>query len=162
MISCRIRQFGFALASYCLSPRARFLAGGLCLALTTHHAAGAEVIGRVKVTHGDVFIISEGVSTRAEPGSLVKAADTLITGSGGSIGITLRDDTRISLGPVSAMHMKDFEFEPLEGKHLFVGRITKGSMLYESHWAGKTASLETPNATIGIRGTRFLIRVENE
>jgi hypothetical protein len=60
------------------------------------------------------------------------------------------------------MLMKEFEFEPLQGKHSFVGRITKGSMLYESHWAGKIASLETPNATIGIRGTRFLIRVDDE
>jgi hypothetical protein len=137
------------------------LAGVLCLALTTH-AAGTEVIGRVKITSGDAFIISKGVSTRAVPGSLIKAADTLITGSSGSIGITLRDDTRISLGPTSAMLMKAFEFEPLQGRHSFVGRITKGSMLYESHWTGKTASLETPNATIGIRGTRFLIRVEDD
>jgi hypothetical protein len=119
MISCRFRQFSAFALTPC-RPYTAWLAGVLCLAMTTH-AAGTEIIGRVKVTRGDVFIISEGVSTRAEPGNSVKAADTLVTGSSGSIGVTLRDGTRISLGPTSAMLMKEFEFEPLQGKHSFVG-----------------------------------------
>ena len=53
-------------------------------------ALGSDVIGRVKSTQGNVFIISDGISIRAEPGSLVRAQDTLITGSRGSVGVTLR------------------------------------------------------------------------
>ncbi len=134
----------------------------VCLCMSTQAIAGAKVIGRVKVTEGDVFIISDGISTRAMPGALIKATDTLITGSSGSIGVTLADDTRISLGPTSGLELKEFEFEPLEDKHVFTGRLERGSMLYESHWVGKLAYVETPSATIGIRGTRFLVRVEDE
>ena len=158
MTSCRFRWL-YALA---LRPRAALLVGVFLLAITNDGVAGTAIIGRVTITEGEVFIITGGVSTRAEPGSTVKAADTLITGSGGSMGIILADDTRISLGPTSAMLMKKVEFDPLHDKNLFVARLNKGSMLYESHWDGKVASVETPHATIGIRGTRFLIRVEDE
>ena len=158
MISCRLRW----ICAQALRPRAALLAGALFLAIVSEAVAGADTIGRVKVTQGDVFIISDGVSISAEPGGAVKTADTLVTGSNGSIGVILRDDTRISLGPTSAMLMKEFEFDPLQDKNLFVARLNKGSMLYESHWAGKIASVETPNATIGIRGTRLLIRVAEE
>jgi len=143
----------------------RRLCGSLAAALLCLDAGGAlaePVIGQVKRAEGNAFIISNGVSTPAEIGSFVRAKDTLITGSSGSLGVTLRDDTRLSLGPTSAMLMKEFEFDLMADKHRFVGEMTKGSLLYESHWEGKYAAVETPNATIGIRGTRFLLRVHND
>lgn len=57
--------------------------------------------GRIKIASGSVAIVRQGVVTPAAVGDLVYEADSLRTGGDGRLGVTLKDDTRISLGPNS-------------------------------------------------------------
>jgi hypothetical protein len=91
------------------------------------------------------------------------AGDTLVTGRDGSLGVILRDNSSLSIGPESRLVLRSFLFSPAEGKFDLVARITGGTMAYLSGLIGKlspeSARFETPTATIGIRGTRFAVKV---
>jgi hypothetical protein len=55
-------------------------------------------------------------------------------------------------------------FEPKNGKFSFSLYLAKGSAIYESGKIGKmspqSVKVETPKATVGVRGTRFLIEAD--
>src|SRR4030095_11560118 len=93
----------------------------------------------------------------------VYEADTLRTGDDGKIGITLKDDTRLSLGPNSEVRLDRFAFAPAEGRLGFVLKVVKGVAAYFSGQIAKIAPdavrLETPSAIVGVRGTTVGIRV---
>ena len=63
------------------------------------------VAGRIKVSTGSAFILRDGVQMPAQVGQVVFEADGIRTGADGKIGITLSDDTRLSLGPDSELKL---------------------------------------------------------
>jgi hypothetical protein len=120
--------------------------------------------GRVKVVSGEAFIVRDGKSLAAQPGQSVFASDTLRTGAGGSIGVTLKDATRLSLGPSSEARLERFVYAPESGGLAMVIRFVRGAAAYVSGHIAKLAPdairLETPAAIVGVRGTTLAIRVE--
>ena len=125
--------------------------------------AAGETIGVVRNSAGDAAILRAGKTIPAAPGTKLLAGDTLATGPDGSMGAILRDNSSLSLGPGSRLAISDFRFSPAEGNLGLLVRISKGTMAYLSGLIGKlapeSARFETPVATIGIRGTRFAIKV---
>jgi len=93
----------------------------------------------------------------------VYVADTLRTGADGHLGVTLNDDTRVSLGPASEVRLDRFAFAPAEGQLGFVMRVVRGVAAYVSGRIAKLAPdavrLETPAAIVGVRGTTVALRV---
>ena len=126
-------------------------------------SSAQEVIGVVKTSAGTVNVLRGGQEFPAPVGRKLLAGDTLVTGAAGSLGVILRDDSTLSLGPESSLVIEEFLFSPAEGKLGFLARITRGTMAYVSGLIGKSAPgsarFETPVATIGIRGTRFAVKV---
>jgi hypothetical protein len=126
-------------------------------------AAAQESIGIVRTSSGTATINRGGQILPAAAGTKLLAADTLTTGSDGSIGVILRDNSTLSIGPESNLIIQEFLFSPAEGKLSLLARITRGTMAYISGLIGKlapeSARFETPVATIGIRGTRFAVKV---
>lgn len=137
------------------------------LTLVLVHVAGpagaGESVGSVKTVRGEAFVDRGGEILPASPGLLVHASDTLRTGSDGSLGVLFRDDSILSIGPDSVFELKEFQFEPAEHRFGFVGRIVRGTASYLSGLMGKlspeSVRFETPEATIGIRGTKFAVQV---
>ena len=125
-----------------------------------------EIIGSIKNVKGQASVVRGDSSSPASPGLKLFTRDRLTTGPGSSLGIILRDDTVISLGPNSDFAVKEFAFKPEEGNLSLVTRLLKGTAAYLSGSISKlkpgAAKLETPVATIGIRGTRFLAKVEGQ
>jgi hypothetical protein len=80
--------------------------------------------------------------------------------------VILKDDTSLSLGPNSVVVVDQFLFAPAEGKLSLVTRMVQGTAVYISGIIAKlspqSVRLETPNATIGTRGTRFLVKVDED
>ena len=115
-----------------------------------------NVAGKATITRGDQ-ILPVAAGMKLLPG------DTLGTGSEGTLGVILRDDSTLSLGPGSELVIEEFLFSPAEGKLGLLARITRGTMAYLSGLIGKlspeSARFETPTATIGIRGTYFVVMV---
>jgi hypothetical protein len=120
--------------------------------------------GHVKIASGSAFIVRQNVTLPAQPGDPVFATDALRTGADGSIGVTLKDDTRLSLGPSSEVRLERYVYAPGEGGFEMVLKFVRGASAYVSGRMAKLAPdsirLETPSAIVGVRGTTVAIRVE--
>lgn len=145
----------------------RFFAGGLALALvfsTPVFAQQSAPAGRVKMVSGAAFIVRGGQTIPARPGQPIFAADSLRTGADGSIGVTLKDATRLSLGPGGELRVERFLYAPEAGGLAMVIKFVRGVAAYVSGRIAKLAPdairLETPAAIVGVRGTTLAIRVE--
>jgi len=118
--------------------------------------------GRIKVSSGSAFIVRAGASVPAQAGQVIYESDTLRTGTDGRVGITLKDDTRVSLGPSSEVRLDRFAYAPSEGQLGLVLRLVRGVAAYVSGRLAKLAPdsirLETPAAIVGVRGTSLLLR----
>jgi hypothetical protein len=125
------------------------------------HAAADGTIGVVRTTAGSATVTRGADVLPATTGTRIHAGDTLSTGPDGSLGVILRDNSSISLGPGSSLVVREFLFSPSEGKLGMLVRLSKGTMAYLSGLIGKLAPekarFETPVATIGIRGTYFAV-----
>lgn len=123
-----------------------------------------ETIGIVRKSSGAATIARGGEVLPAAAGSRLHPGDTLVTGPDGTLGVILRDDSLLSLGPGSHLVIREFHFSPADGKLGILARISRGTMAYISGLIGKlspeSARFETPVASIGIRGTRFAVRVD--
>jgi len=126
--------------------------------------ADDAAIGFVKTVSGPAKLWRNDVSQAVEPGTAIYEGDRLETGGGGLVGITFRDDTRISVGESTQLTVGRFVFKPAEQQYGFVLRLAVGTLQYMSGLTGKLApqaiSVETPQFTVGVRGTRFLVRAE--
>lgn len=131
--------------------------------LASGAAAQEAAIARIKTTDGMVFAIRDTRETRAEVGRALQVGDVIETREG-SAGITFQDGTRISLGPDSRLEIKRFAYAPAEGNLALLVRLARGTMLYVSGVIAKLSpeavKVETPVATIAVRGTRFVAKVE--
>ncbi len=121
------------------------------------------VAGRIKVSTGSAFIVRDGAQVPATVGTIVYEADGLRTGADGKVGLTLNDDTRLSLGPNSELKLERFMFAPADSGFSLVLKFVKGAATYVSGRIAKLAPdsirLETPAAIIGVRGTTLAISV---
>ena len=99
--------------------------GVLTLALAAATPAFAQEhspAGRIKVVSGSAFIVRGSETLPARPGDPVFAADALRTGEGGSVGVTLKDDTRLSLGSNSELRLDRYVYAPGAGSIRAGGR----------------------------------------
>jgi hypothetical protein len=92
----------------------------------------------------------------------VYESDGLRTEADGRLGITLKDDTRLSLGPDTELRLDRFAFSPAENRFGFVLKLVRGVVAYVSGRIGRLAPesirLETPDGVVGIRGTRVVVQ----
>ena len=119
--------------------------------------------GTTKVVVGDVRIERAGVSSRLQVGDTLQEKDRIVVAAGGSAGITLRDDTRISMGPRSTLVINRFTFDPQTQEGSVDTSILAGTMRYVTGLVGRlrpdAVRVATSTATIGIRGTDFIVEV---
>jgi hypothetical protein len=139
----------------------------LCLAISANSAVAAgDAIGVVKIARGDTIVERAGERSAIVSGDSVYVDDMVETGEDGTLGITFKDNTRVSLGPNSQLAVNEFVYAPAEEEYSFVTRLTRGTLFFISgviaKLAPETVSIETPSASIGVRGTRFLVRVSGE
>jgi hypothetical protein len=135
------------------------LAGGWPAAAQT-----APVIGRIKSVSGSVSIVRQAGNVPAQAGQPLYQSDSVRTGADGQIGISLRDETRLALGPNTEIRLDQFLYSPGQGQLRLVLRVARGLVAYVSGKIAKLAPdairLETPSAILGVRGTRMVIRVD--
>jgi hypothetical protein len=99
----------------------------------------------------------------AKAGDSVFAQDVINTGSDGRIKVLMKDKSIIDLGP-SAL----FKIDHFKGKNGAADREVDVSMVYGTMRAAVTQKLEgkgkfkvkTPSATMGVRGTEFVVKSE--
>lgn len=127
-------------------------------------AQQASPAGHIKTSSGAAYIVRNNATLAAKPGTAVFETDALRTGADGSVGVTLKDDTRLSLGPASEVRLERYVYAPGEGGFAMVLKFARGVAAYVSGRMAKLAPdsirLETPSAIVGVRGTSVAIRVE--
>ena len=165
------RSWGLTVALCCVGPVA--------------HAEVQDYVqaGIVKVVRGEVQVQRQGagapaaVQQTASPqaasspvflhvGDRLFSGDRVVTADGAAVGITLRDDTLVSLGPKSSFVLEQYNFNESSGEGNVAVRVVKGTLRYVTGLIGKHAperqQVMTPTATIGIRGTDFIVDVASE
>ncbi len=128
--------------------------------------AESEYIGIVKSVIRNVFFIRNGETIPAVVNMKMMIKDVVRTGPDGAIGFILKDDTVISMGPGSEIVIDDFSFDPVEKNLSFIARMLHGTASYFSGQIVKlspeSVRFETPVATVGMRGTHFLVKAEEK
>jgi len=131
---------------------------------TTVFAQQPVPAGHIKVVSGSAFIVRNSATVAARPGQPVFPTDTLRTSGDSSVGVTLMDDTRLSLGPNSEVRLERYVYAPADGGFGMVLKFVRGVAAYVSGRIAKLAPdsirLESPAAIVGVRGTTIAVRVE--
>ena len=139
----------------------------LTLSAVPAFAERSAVAGRIKTASGAVFIVrAGGEPLPAQIGQEIFETDGLKTGADGHLGVTLKDDTRVSLGPDTEVRVQAFKYAPGEGRLALVLKFVRGVTAYVSGRIAKLSPdavrLETPAAIVGVRGTTVVITVLSE
>ncbi len=133
---------------------------------------GRTVAGEVVSVVGSVFVRSDrkaddtsedGKSHSIKPGDYIYADDIINTASSGRIKVLLKDKTIVDLGP-SAL----FKVDKFDNKDGSSAREAEVSLAYGTMRAAVTQKItgggkfkvRTPSATMGVRGTEFVIKSE--
>ena len=126
----------------------------------------SSTIATVQKVSGMATVVRQGRTISAKIGLEIYQNDTLRTGPDGSLGVVFNDDTLLSLGPESILVIDEFVFAPRQRKFSIAIRMLKGTVAYFSGLISKlapeSAHFETPTSSIGIRGTKFVARIEGE
>lgn len=123
--------------------------------------AAAEVAGRFQFVHGDVRVQSaNGHTTLATKGSELAEGDLVTTGPGAQAHLRMVDEGFIALRPQTQLRVSAYRYRAVDGKaaeESGVLELLRGGFRTLTGLIGKTNKsayrINTPSATIGIRGT---------
>lgn len=137
----------------------------LVAVLVAGEAAAADAAGTVKTVRGAVTVERGGQKAAAVPGMPVEAADRLVTGPDGSIGITLRDQTLLTAGPNSTLALERYSFNPTTHGGELDAHLKRGSLAVISGKLAKASPesvrFRTDSVTLGVRGTEFILEASS-
>lgn len=126
--------------------------------------ANELAIGHIKNVSGDAFVTTGGKKTKADIGSPIHQGSVLETGKKSSMGVIFKDETVMSFGADTVFTVDEYSYAPAEKKLKFGSKLAKGSLNYVSGVIEKlkpdAVTVGTPSGVIGVRGTQFLVRVE--
>ncbi len=143
-------------------------AAALIAAAATAHAATDDHVAIFKNVTGSMRIVRTDAGADraidAVPGATLTTTDRVVSGPGASAGIVFKDGTLVTVGPSTEIQIRDYAFEPKDSKYAFGLYLAKGQAIYSSGKIGKlspeSVKVESPTATVGVRGTRFIIKAE--
>ena len=145
--------------------RAGVICAAVLLAGTGWAQAQQDQVALVKVVDGKAFALRADQRSELDVGSPIFVEDVVET-EAGTVGLTFKDGSRISIGPNSRVQFTEFDFTPTEGRLAFIIDFFRGTLLYVSGVIAKLSpeavKVRTPVATVAVRGTRFLAEVEGE
>lgn len=150
-----------------MSKMRRFLnmlvLGSLALVSWASHAQSGP-IGYVKTVTGDAWVSTAGQKVKAQPGTAVLLGSQLTTAKTGTMGVTFKDNTVMSFGPDTELTVDEYLYAPAQGELKLGTRLSKGSLNYVSGVIAKlkpdAVSVKTPGGIIGVRGTQFVVKVD--
>jgi hypothetical protein len=94
----------------------------------------------------------------------IESMDNITTGNG-IVGITFQDDTKVRVTEHSKLTIDDFVYDPkAKGTGKLALKIAIGTVRYASgniaHDNNKNVAINTPTATVAVRGTAFTMTVD--
>ena len=125
--------------------------------------AAAADVGEVKVAKGAAFIERGAERLPVRAGMPVQEADKLVTGADGTVGVTLSDNSLLSVGPNSTLAIDRYVFDSTTHAGQFDSTLSKGTLAVISgkmvKQSPESMRVRTPSAIMGVRGTEFVVQV---
>jgi hypothetical protein len=122
--------------------------------------------GTIKTVRGKVTLERQGKSADTQVGDAVYAGDRVRVIGDGSVGISMRDETLLSAGPNSTLVIDNYAYNPTTREGQVETSILKGTLRFVTGLIGRAnpsaIKVSTPTATVGIRGTDFIVEVPDE
>jgi VCBS repeat-containing protein len=145
------------------------LSGQIVDALTGHvhyaqagaPAAAAQVIGHVLKMSGGATAIRNGVSIELHIGDAVQKGDVVQTGADSSIGMTFVDGSAFGMTSNARMVLNEMIYDPNGSSNSSLISLVQGTITFVAGQTAKNGNMrvETPVATMGIRGTAVLVEI---
>ena len=125
--------------------------------------AVAQEIGRIKnVTQGGIEVVRDGGKLKGTSGFRLREGDIVVTRAGQRAGIAFVDDTRIVVAPGSRMIISRYRFDRARRTGESQMQIDRGAVGVDSGELARSGRMKfkTPTSTLGVRGTTFVIEVD--
>jgi VCBS repeat-containing protein len=138
--------------------------GGEQYAENAAAAAAPKAIGRVEEVSGTAEAIRSGQNINLHPGDLVYKGDAVQTGADSSLALTFLDGTAFSLAADARMVLNDMTYEPKSLSNSSLLTLVQGSIGFVAGDVAHSGDMkvDTPVATMGIRGTAVKSRVNSD
>ena len=138
------------------------LAGNVEYAQASNLTDTGKVIGHVTKLTGTATAIRNGVSIILNSGDNVEKGDVVQSGSDSQLGITFIDGTVFGLSSNARMVLNEMVYDLNGSSNSSLLTLVAGTI---SFVAGETAKhgdmkVDTPTATLGIRGTAVLVEID--
>lgn len=126
----------------------------------------ADAIGTIEELTGPAQVEKHsGGSIDIQKGSGVESLDTVVTANARA-NIVFVDDTQVAVTENSKLLIDEYVFDPATSKGKLSLKIAEGTVRYASgiiaHTDNTQVDIETPTATIGVRGTDFTMTVDEQ
>jgi len=141
-----------------------FAVAAVASVLAVAGTAWANDVGQVKTTKGTVHVERDGQRLPASVGMPIRQSDALVTGADGSVGVTFSDNSLFSTGPNTVLVVDRYSFDSTTHAGRFDASLKKGTLAVVSGKMVKQSpdamKVRTPAAIMGVRGTEFVVQVE--
>src|SRR5215813_3690074 len=120
-------------------------------------AGTGVVIGRVERISGSVQAVRNGVAVTLNQGDNVYRADVIQTGTDATVGISFTDGSAFNLTANTRIALTDYVYDPNAAGNISLLNLVQGTATFVSGQVARIGSMrvETPTATLGIRGTAW-------
>lgn len=120
-----------------------------------------EPVGNVATLKGTATVTRNGTVTPLKLQDDIYKGDELQTGKNATLGVTFTDDTTLNLSASSRVVVDNFIYQDGAKDNAALINVTRGTMAFVAAAVAKTGDMkiETPTATLGIRGTTGVVEV---
>ena len=129
--------------------------------LASRPVLAADPVGKVEYTEGAATVVRQARETTLRPGDGIFQNDELSTHAGSKLLVLFVDGTHASLGENADLVVDTFVYNPGGGENNAVLKIVSGAARFVAGALekadAKALKIETPVASIGIRGTDFFV-----
>ena len=128
-------------------------------------AAGQQIVGHVVWVKGDFKAETADKKQRnLQRDSVIYLHDTLFTGDKSQAQVVFTDNSLMAFHPKTTFQIKEYHFnsaKPSDASNKYGMNLVTGGFRTVTGWVGKTQpknyKIQTPVATIGVRGTDFSV-----
>ena len=136
----------------------------LTFIISVYFNVSFAVIGSITEHEKDpATIVRNNDKLKAEKGTGIEMNDTIHTDKS-VVGITFDDETKVKVTENSKLVIDDFVYEPKKGAGKLGLKVALGTVRYASgviaHKNPNAVDIKTPTSTIAVRGTDFLMSVD--
>ncbi len=120
-----------------------------------------ETVGNVATLKGTATVTRNGTVTPLKLQDEIFKGDELQTGKNSTLIVTFTDDTTLNLSASSRIVVDNFVYQDGGKDNAALINVTRGTMAFVAAAVAKTGDMkiETPTATLGIRGTTGVVDV---